>query len=628
MVLRVALLVPLLTLGVILQAGLHVVVPSHHDLQTTGHLAHPALLQQQQQLLLEKQLREQTKEQHPNDPFNPLSDVAYSPTDYYKIIHEPKKEVPSNHSTTTTTTATPVQYHLVFSTACSQSQDWQSYLFFYHVYTSGQPGNVTRIVSGCRTAHEEASMREWFRTTIQEPMKGQDRFHIHFTPDYGQYLKPQVRPYKYFNKPLGTLHWMEHALGYSYTTLQTQTVKYAAATNTKNPATREKQTATIHTTMAKENPQHDDTIVILLDPDQIILEPFVNNDFSHDGWKFLGAKESPQTAIRHGAPMGQMYGFSLQWKKQVNTSQLLGPLVDLDGPSPVDQLTHNQAQKSYIVGPPYIATARDFYAIARQWSEFVPRVHDQYPHLLAEMFAYCLAAAHLQLPHQTARTFMVSSIDAKFSEGWYLVETLATMPNHTSTNTTNTERNKKTNLLGETGTQGNRATAVSTATMNPHLAAICSNSFPNYTPEQRAELILPRVFHYCQRYNWGPYFFGKYKMPSNILSCKAPRLANPPVNVANQFTASWLVTDTRTNRSSTDPTYNVRQAFSVCTLIHALNNAQRHYKLHHCQDPQNKTNWNKKLVFVKRDVGYFQSPDYVFYSELTENQKGAKQKGP
>lgn len=36
------------------------------------------------------------------------------------------------------------------------------------------------------------------------------------------------------------------------------------------------------------------------------------------------------------------------------------------------------------------------------------QVHDQYPHLLAEMFAYCLAAAHLRLAHQTALSFMVS----------------------------------------------------------------------------------------------------------------------------------------------------------------------------------------------------------------------------
>jgi peptidyl serine alpha-galactosyltransferase len=50
------------------------------------------------------------------------------------------------------------------------------------------------------------------------------------------------------------------------------------------------------------------------------------------------------------------------------------------------------------------------YSIAVKWCEFGPRVYKQYPHLLAEMFAYCLAAAHLRLHHQTAVSFMVSDV--------------------------------------------------------------------------------------------------------------------------------------------------------------------------------------------------------------------------
>ena len=39
-------------------------------------------------------------------------------------------------------------HHMVFSTACSSYQDWQSFLFFYHAHKVSQPGRVTRIASG------------------------------------------------------------------------------------------------------------------------------------------------------------------------------------------------------------------------------------------------------------------------------------------------------------------------------------------------------------------------------------------------------------------------------------------------------------------------------------------------
>ena len=65
-----------------------------------------------------------------------------------------------------------------------------------------------------------------------------------------------------------------------------------------------------------------------------------------------------------------------------------------------------------------MATGHDFYKIADKWAEFGVGTHRQYPNLLAEMFAYCLAAAHLNLPHQIAQSFMISDVGAGFAEGW------------------------------------------------------------------------------------------------------------------------------------------------------------------------------------------------------------------
>jgi len=99
-------------------------------------------------------------------------------------------------------------YYMVFSTSCSDQQHWESMVFFYHAYKVRQPGNVTRILSGC-SHKEEEDATEFFERYIR-PMS--NRFHLHHTPNYGHH--PETKSsFKYMNKPYGVRHWMEHALG-------------------------------------------------------------------------------------------------------------------------------------------------------------------------------------------------------------------------------------------------------------------------------------------------------------------------------------------------------------------------------------------------------------------------------
>jgi hypothetical protein len=72
-------------------------------------------------------------------------------------------------------------YHTVFSSGCSTFQDWQSYVFFYHLLHSGQEGPVTRIASGC-SPKDAAALREIFDTEIATMAPG--RFRLHLTPDF------------------------------------------------------------------------------------------------------------------------------------------------------------------------------------------------------------------------------------------------------------------------------------------------------------------------------------------------------------------------------------------------------------------------------------------------------------
>ena len=51
------------------------------------------------------------------------------------------------------------------------------------------------------------------------------------------------------------------------------------------------------------------------------------------------------------------------------------------------------------------------------------RVYEGHPHLLAEMYAYSVASAHLELPHLRLDNYMTSETEA-YGEGWPFVDEL------------------------------------------------------------------------------------------------------------------------------------------------------------------------------------------------------------
>jgi peptidyl serine alpha-galactosyltransferase len=116
-----------------------------------------------------------------------------------------------------------------------------------------------------------------------------------------------------------------------------------------------------------DSPENEDAIIILMDPDQILLRPFTN-DFtgSSEVWRSTGKSRVPLgDRVKHGSPFAQRYGYSLQWKTKVNMTHVAG-----GKPSRIDGMDMEEATAHYAVGPPYIVTAKDMYAIAGTWCEF------------------------------------------------------------------------------------------------------------------------------------------------------------------------------------------------------------------------------------------------------------------
>lgn len=408
-------------------------------------------------------------------------------------------------------------YQIIFSTGCSAFQDWQSYVLFFHaakILKQASPPksamsntHVTRIASGCTDSDAEI-MKKYHKEQI-EIMTPLDNFHLHLTPDYSR-QHGGTKSYKYFNKPFGTKHWMENALGY----------KKGDAINT-----------------------HDDHIVILLDPDQIILKPFTTDFGKHpEAWRRKNSLPI-WDKVTHGQPFAQQYGFHNQWHDKTNIDAIA---KKEELPSPVQSMSRPMITENFAAGPPYIATGHDFYLIADKWAEFGVGVHEQYPNLLAEMFAYCLAAAHLNLPHQIAQSFMVSDVGTGGLEGWkHYIDKYSEMD-------------------------------------------VCTDGA---IPQDE----LPFVLHYCQRYWLGKWFIGKYKLPSDFISCKSPLLKEPPNDIATKY--DFAIQPGSGDRKTLNKDHIKRNAFMICRFIPALNEAARFYKKNHCKD--DPPNMEETLIFHK-----------------------------
>jgi peptidyl serine alpha-galactosyltransferase len=171
-----------------------------------------------------------------------------------------------------------------------------------------------------------------------------------------------------------------------------------------------------------------------------------------------------------------------------------------------------------------------------------PRVYDNYPHLLAEMFAYSLAAAHLNRPHRVAQGFMVSDTKAA-GEGWKVIDD-----------------------------------------MEPK-EQLCKDF-----PLSEA----PHVVHYCQRYILGKYFIGKYRLRKDFISCHSPLLMEPPTSIVEK---NYFVAPDGMKTRYSRPVFGRRHAFMVCTLIPGLNEAATYFKDHHCEG---KGNYDKTYIFHSR----------------------------
>ena len=298
----------------------------------------------------------------------------------------------------------------------------------------------------------------------------------------------------------------------------------------------------------------EEAYVIIIDPDMILLRN-LTIDFSDDKrtqfWQPHSQHVTRMTRVSEGHPFGQTYGFGHTWMK----------FKDQAGPnSPALKINEKEAELYYQVGPPYIAHHRDMHKIVTRWTDLVPKVHASFPQLMSEMYAYCLAAADLQLPHDVVNSMMISCIDC-YGEGKYMY---AVVTRH------QIFLKKFINPfpLGWDFVDQIADTQACTAGIYPN---------------KLDTLSLPTTLHYCQSYGVGDVLFSKYSIPTDILTCDKPLLVEPVEKEVMSEQNAYRRERYGNKKIDLNPKQHKRNAFATCAMTSVVNEAALFFKKHHCK---------------------------------------------
>eukprot|EP01084_Bolivina_argentea_P159981 278632_1 len=250
--------------------------------------------------------------------------------------------------------------HIVFTTGCNGYQNWQSETLLYSWARIQHPGRITRIIAGCKNDKERV-----LANTTAVP-NDDNRILFYFVADYtpsandSKGVKPGQRPFHYFNKPHGMHVWIKDQFDDIY-----------------------------------------ENVIVLLDPDMIILRPFLFHIESEaHKWAQWQNDETADSFdgkvrdmwVREGHPVSQKYGIGAKW------APWKGFCDDRESCHP----SSRDAWKYYSIGPPYIMHKNDWAKITPLWVQYSPLAleYEPQPSILAEMYSYVIACAYYGLQHQ------------------------------------------------------------------------------------------------------------------------------------------------------------------------------------------------------------------------------------
>jgi hypothetical protein len=343
--------------------------------------------------------------------------------------------------------------HVVFSSGCTMYQNWQSELLAWSAKKVGHEGPITRIASGCDEKTDYDGLR---RST-------NDRLRVHITPVFD--LGEGKDYFPFYNKPFGLQHWLGNA-----------------------------------------DPPIEEEYIAVIDPDFIFLKPFDPFQLNKETMIFTGrnpkdiAYANEHNVPSQGHPVGQQYGIGPKWVHWMQDIPDFITKVDLTN-SPAKDVSLDEANQYYSVGPPYILHKEDARKLVDSWVGYMIKIRENFPKLveedvLAEMYAYCLAAGHHELKHTQLANYMVSAVDSA-GEAWKWVD-------------------EATECANEIGNE----------------EFVSERGVMNYEkcPEKPG---MPQFLHMATAYVVQDFKVHKKHIPLNILECEAPIIGWTDCNVGS-----------------------------------------------------------------------------------------------
>jgi hypothetical protein len=287
-------------------------------------------------------------------------------------------------------------FRFIISSECSSYQLWETLTSFHAAEAIHQCGRFTWIISGCLPnerlqegvrksgANSDLLTPEVIQRHVEQhfPSKrivpsdcSRLRPELHFTPDYSD-MSVYGGPYadgktiRYFVKKDGSKQRSSYGNQYVF---------------------NNKPNGLLHWAEAHKDEDVDE-VIVLIDPDFLFLTKFhlARPDVTVVGRQHENLRD--RDIVFPGQPAAASYGLGSQW--------LEFDLVKICGNnSHCTNTTRNEVYQHYSAGPPYILHRKDVLPLAKKWASLVPGVYDEYPQLYAEMYAYSMASAHLQLKH-------------------------------------------------------------------------------------------------------------------------------------------------------------------------------------------------------------------------------------
>ena len=223
-----------------------------------------------------------------------------------------------------------VDIHVVFSTDCSEYQDWQSIFLFYSAMAVGQPGYITRIASGCDEA-KQTQLHLLYEQLFSESSSGGNnsaRVNVHFTPDFKS-DNATKKKYDFYNKPRGLQHFLTHY---------------------------------------KQSVLSENAVIALTDPDMVFTRPLLPSVRADPSLIFDKRRQKITDApvsVARGLAVAQQYGLGAPWTndnhKWFNRGKICG-----EG-SRCLLYTEKFASLHFSVGPPYLVHVADMRSLADTW---------------------------------------------------------------------------------------------------------------------------------------------------------------------------------------------------------------------------------------------------------------------